>query len=120
MVHTRIRLLRHVVPFDLRIHERCRGLRSIAVEHLDSATHGLHVLLRHGLAVSRSAYVASDMARTLASAQESLARIVRGACSRTRSKLSGGGPASAGGGTRRASACPGGFLLEPAGLRFAR
>ncbi len=84
MVHTRIRLLRHVVPFDLRIHERCRGLRSIAVEHLDSATHRLHILLRHGLAVSRSAYVASDMARTLASAQESLARIVRSARSRTR------------------------------------
>src|SRR5271166_3899153 len=49
MVHTRIRLLRHVVPFDLRIHERCRGLRSIAVEHLDGATHGVHVLPRHRL-----------------------------------------------------------------------
>src|SRR5438093_4757788 len=47
MVHTRIRLLRHVVPFDLRIHERCCGLRSIAVEHLDSATHGVHVLVRN-------------------------------------------------------------------------
>jgi hypothetical protein len=48
MVHSRAGLLGEVVPFELGIEERCRRLRSIAVEHLDIATHALHVL-RHRL-----------------------------------------------------------------------